>query len=395
MIVRFFRFVYLFLSPVGSILLPVFLIAQITCSSQTKWIELKNQASGWGTIHFNDPAQYQLGVRYIPSISLSGKINKKWLVDSEISANTFIYGDIAGNLPDVIQKSLKPYRLWLRVSSNQFELRAGLQKINFGSASVLRPLMWFDQMDFRDPLQLTNGVYALLGRYYFKNNANVWLWVLRGNRNVKGWETFPAKKDKNEYGGRLQIPVFKGELAFSFHSRMADYSTLYAPMPQVMQTAFKEELRGLDGKFDIGPGIWFEFVSKKNSDKNIFVPRNEFYFNTGMDYTFKIGNGLTITSEYFRYSNVKTSVIPSIKNNFMALAASYPFGLLNTISGIVYYNFDTKNWYRFINIQRKYDFWSFYVMAFLNPENLGNGLSPGNKSLFAGKGIQLMTVVNF
>ena len=69
----------------------------------------------------------------------------------------------------------------MRYSSDQFELRLGLQKINFGSASMLRPLMWFDQMDPRDPLHLTDGVWGLLARYYFLNNANIWLWGLYGN----------------------------------------------------------------------------------------------------------------------------------------------------------------------------------------------------------------------
>jgi len=58
--------------------------------------------------------------------------------------------------------------MWIRLSTKQFELRAGLQKINFGSATLLRPLMWFDKIDPRDPLQLTDGVYALLARYYSK-----------------------------------------------------------------------------------------------------------------------------------------------------------------------------------------------------------------------------------
>jgi hypothetical protein len=61
---------------------------------------------------------------------------------------------------------IKPYRLWARYSTSQLEIRAGLQKINFGSANILRPLMWFDQMDPRDPLQLTDGVWGILGRYY-------------------------------------------------------------------------------------------------------------------------------------------------------------------------------------------------------------------------------------
>src|SRR5690606_40300081 len=100
---------------------------------------------------------------------------------------------------------IKPYRLWARYSGNQFELRAGLQKINFGSATILRPLMWFDQMDIRDPLQLTDGVWAMLGRYYFLNNANIWLWVLYGNEDPKSWETFRSEEHTSELQSREHL----------------------------------------------------------------------------------------------------------------------------------------------------------------------------------------------
>ena len=89
------------------------------------------------------------------------------LIDFEASAN--LYGTFAFHPFDEAHSDggLKPYRLWTRYSSDQFELRLGLQKINFGSASMLRPLMWFDQMDPRDPLHLTDGVWASAGTLLF------------------------------------------------------------------------------------------------------------------------------------------------------------------------------------------------------------------------------------
>ena len=114
----------------------------------------------------------------------------------------------------------------MKFSGDQFEVRAGLQKINFGSASMLRPLMWFDQIDPRDPLQLTDGVYVLLGRYYFLNNANIWVWALYGNDSRKGWEQIPSLKKVPEFGGRLQLPVSHGELGTTYHYRVADASSV-------------------------------------------------------------------------------------------------------------------------------------------------------------------------
>ncbi|MDR1585772.1 MAG: hypothetical protein LBS07_06360, partial [Prevotellaceae bacterium] len=104
------------------------------------------------------------------------------------------------------------------------EVRLGLQKINFGSAQLFRPLMWFDAIDPRDPLQMTDGVWGGLFRYYFQNNANFWLWTLYGNDEVKGWETAPSAQSLPEIGGRVQLPLKQGEVALSYHLREADFS---------------------------------------------------------------------------------------------------------------------------------------------------------------------------
>ena len=187
-------------------------------------IDLQGQLSAWLT---NNPEQIfdtQLGIRYIPTISVEKYISDDYLIDAEISINTF--GSVffqSSNKPEDDGR-LKPYRMWLRFSSPQYEIRLGLQKINFGSATLLRPLMWFDRIDPRDPLQLTDGVYGLLARYYFIDNTNIWLWGLYGNDETKGWEIIPSKKQKIEFGGRLQIPLFEGEIAATYHHREADIS---------------------------------------------------------------------------------------------------------------------------------------------------------------------------
>ena len=46
-----------------------------------------------------------------------------------------------------IQSSIDPYRIWLRYQINKWEFRAGLQKIDFGVAQLLRPIQWFNQID--------------------------------------------------------------------------------------------------------------------------------------------------------------------------------------------------------------------------------------------------------
>ncbi len=154
----------------------------------------RGQAIGWTTLNPAEPFQAQAGLRYIPELSFSLPAGK-YTLDGEVSANMWLSGTFA-NDTSAFDRDLAPYRMWVRFSGDQFELRAGLQKINFGSAQMFRPLMWFDYIDPRDPLQLTDGVYGLLARYFFLNNANIWLWGLYGNDKVKGWEIIPSKKNK-------------------------------------------------------------------------------------------------------------------------------------------------------------------------------------------------------
>lgn len=360
-----------------------------------KWnLNFQNQVSIWGNLNFSDPLKYQLGARYIPALSPSLVFKNNHKLDAEISVNT--YGNLlfSGSDYDTVNYDFKMYRFWLRYSTSRLELRAGLQKINFGSATILRPLMWFDKMDFRDPLQLTDGVYAFLGRYYFLNNVNIWLWTLYGNDEIKGWESAPSVRKVPEYGGRFQLPVPAGELALSYHHRMADFTELYKAIPGVTETQFSENRLALDGKWDLGVGIWFELVGKLNDQDNTLISKWETYSNIGLDYTFPLGNGLNIITEYFRYANIPEEDQVKSKSNLSLAALSYPFLISHTMSFVVYYDWDQKNWYRFLNMQLKYDYLSFYFMAFWNPEKASfySGESAGN--IYTGKGIQLMMVID-
>jgi hypothetical protein len=355
----------------------------------------KNQVSLWSTLNYVDKTNTQLGARYIPTLSLSDSLKNGRLLDAELSVNA--YGDLlfSGSNYDSASADISAYRFWVRYSGPRFEIRAGLQKINFGSAAILRPLMWFDRMDYRDPLQLTNGVYGVLGRYYFQGNINIWLWLLYGENKVKGWEIAPTLANTPEYGGRLQIPVSKGEMGLSFHHREADFTSFYTYVQHTGSTHYPENRIGLDGKWDLGPGLWYEYVIKKNDPDNGVLGEWETYFNAGLDYTFGIGNGLNLTTEFFRYNNKESWHGENKDNNYSALAANYPFGLLNRISGAVYYNWTNREWYRFINLERSYDYWSFYLMLFWNPERFYLYNTSNDRNLLSGKGIQLMAVVNF
>jgi hypothetical protein len=356
----------------------------------------KGMVAGWAIGSFQGSVDPQFGVRYIPEFTLKKPVSPSVFFDAEFSLNAFGTALFYSGEDTITDGKVDPYRMWLRFSTSKFEARVGLQKINFGSASLLRPLMWFDSLDPRDPLQLTDGVYALLLRYFFENNANIWFWGLYGDDKTKGWEMFPTVKDSVEYGGRLQLPLFTGELALTYHHRRADLSTL--PVPAPLQTGFElkapEDRLGLDGKWDVGIGIWFE-ASLVRQDHDLLPQPWQRALNLGADYTFGLGNGLNIMGEHLRLEQSEKAFAAGKRVDFSALFLRYPISILDDITAIVYYDWDKKEFYRFLNWQRTYDRWRFTIIAFWNPEEfLIYPTQPGNNP-FAGKGFQLMAVFNY
>lgn len=363
--------------------------------AQESFLKFKGQADGYAGLNFSNPIQAQTGLRFIPMVSAGKSWKNKLKFDSEFSFNSYLDYHITDWEKDNSSSGIKPYRMWLRLSSDRFELRAGLQKINFGSATMLRPLMWFDRMDTRDPLQLTDGVYSLLSRYYFKNNANLWLWMLLGNDKPKGWEIVPSVKGIPEFGGRLQLPVPKGETAITYHHRTADLSKIPLPVTMNGSLDYPEDRIGLDGKWDLGVGLWVEYSLTHSKLDTAYFPQYTKMLTLGMDYTFKIGNGLNLSTEFFRYNASAEVFGKGTDRNFSLLSANYPFGISNRASCIVYYNWNDKSWYRIINLQRQSDNWTFYLFLFWNPDKVAIYNTGNENNMFAGKGVQFMTVFNF
>jgi hypothetical protein len=373
----------------------LFCLTHAQMYAQDSIFKLKGQLDAYAGLNFANPIQVQTGARFIPLISIGKTWKNNLKLDSEISFDSYLDYHFNGWKNDQDNSKIKPYRFWLRLSSERFEVRAGLQKINFGSASMLRPLMWFDHIDPRDPLQLTDGVYALLARYYFQNNANAWLWILWGNDKTKGWELVPSKSQIPEFGGRMQLPVPRGEAAISYHHRTADLLGLFNATNIHGSTSFPEDRIGLDGKWDLGVGLWAEYALIHSAlDTAYFQPWTKL-FTLGMDYTFSIGNGLNMATEFFRYSNANKVFDAGMNKTFSLFSANYPLGTINRIACIVYYDWTGKSWYRFINLQRQSDNWTFYLFLFWNPDKIAIYNTGNENNMFAGKGIQLMVVYNF
>ena len=354
---------------------------------------LHGQVSGWITSNPEISLVSQTGFRYLPEFSIGEKIDSNLSTDMEISLNGYAFGNFAMNENPELEKNIKPYRAWLRLASNSFEARAGLQKINFGSATLFRPLMWFDRIDPRDPLQLTDGVTGLLLRYYFLDNTNIWLWGLYGNTNAKGLEITPTINSSIEYGGRFQLPLLNGEAGFSYHHRNTNMSGIDALLRNDEDASVPENRIGIDGKWDIGIGVWFEAVII-HTQTDFPILKYQRQWTLGADYTFDMGNGLNALTEFFRSENPSKVFSQASGTSFSALEMNYPLGVIDRLSGILYFDWTNNKWYRFVTWQQTYDNWIFYLLGFWNPKTIQLYQTQTGSTSFAGTGIQIMAVFN-
>ncbi len=353
---------------------------------------LQGQASAWVNSIPEKSFISQAGVRYLPDLLIDKIISDNLFLEAELSINSYISTDINNWKSKDSHAKLKLYRSWLRISTSHFELRAGLQKINFGSATLFRPLMWFDKIDPRDPLKFTDGVYGLLARYYSNNNSNIWLWGLYGNNDFKGWEIFPTKKKSIEFGGRVQSSFLTGEAGITYHHRQAEQSIFPLANQLSNKHSFEENRIAFDGKWDIEIGAWIEaaLINRKTA---ILSLKHQRMITLGADYTFSVGNGLHIVSEFFNTENSEKLLGKGDGNNFIGFSADYPIGLLDNVSVFFYRDWTNKENYFTLNWQRTYDNWMIYFIGFFNPDNAKINQTQNGNAL-AGKGFQIMVVFN-
>lgn len=354
-------------------------------------LEFRGQLSAYGAYNPNSDLDVMFGGRYIPELTYRHSLHNNHSLDFMASAN--IYGSLLTRpfYTNTTDGDVQPYRIWARYTGNQYEIRAGLQKINFGSATVLRPLQWFDEIDPRDPLQLTNGVYALLGRYYFMNNANIWLWLLYGNEKTRGFEAVPSNEHIPEFGGRFQYPVPAGELALSYHNRTADSRDVIG-LPVLDKVP--ENRIGLDGKWDVEVGLWFEavYVSKT---KDVGQLTHQHYLTLGTDYTFGVGNGLNVVAEHMLASlDEKAFAFDGAISNTSAATIMYPLTLNDNISSVFYYSWEEEVVSAFVSYEHQFRRLVGYIMAYYNAETTTQ--LQQNELLYnlTGPGLRLMVVFN-
>lgn len=368
------------------------LILYLASGVNAQNVGFNGQAIGWSTINPETPLTTQLGARYIPEMNYQEQYEQHVTFEANLSLNAYVNQVFWVNDSSEFNYDIKPYRFWVKYSGERMELRGGLQKINFGSAQLLRPLMWFDKIDPRDPLQLTDGVYGGLIRFYFLNNANIWFWTLIANDEPKGWEILSTLKTKPEVGGRVQFPFLTGELATTYHFRKGNIEG--SIIDTLTEKDFCNENRfGLDFKLDYELGFWLESaIIHQEFD---FTKEEYKQMHTiGADYTFNIGSGLSIISEYFTLANSDKMLVSDKYFSFGALSLNYPVSIIHNLGIMFYVDFENEEYYRFINWSMQYDKWSFYAMAFWNPDQFQIYQNASDNGLFSGKGFQLMAIFN-
>ncbi len=328
------------------------------------------------------------GGRYLPEFNFESVQDSLQSWSIQVAANASAFKAL--NSTTQINTDLAPYRAWIRYLNKEWEFRLGLQKIDFGAASLLRPLQWFNQIDPRDPLALTNGVYGLLVRYYFKNNANLWMWSLYGNQKPRGFDLFDSSKTKTEWGGRFQFLVPKGEWGFTYHYRTADFAEnaiidYFGESP--------EHRLGLDAKWDLGIGLWTESTYIKRSQP-IGLFKHQFLSTLGADYTFGIGNGLNLIAEHLISSLGSQHAFENQASHVSAINANYPLGLFNSISFLVYHQWSTNQNSLVLNYQEQFNKISAYLIAYYNSNQFEAAQQNEILYTFSGPGLQLLLIYN-
>jgi hypothetical protein len=353
------------------------------------------QASAFWNVRPDSSLVSEVGLRYIPEFAVQDPVGAGDSLALDVSLNGLVIGTLQNGASEPLEAWLAAYRAWLRFSTHNFETRVGLQKISFGSATLFRPLMWFDRVDPRDPLQITDGVTGVLSRYYFNTNTNIWGWALYGNTTPTGWESTPTKQGNVEFGGRLQTPVPAGEVGLTYDHRETDLHSLASG------AVAPEDRFGLDGKWNLAIGLWGE-AALVHDHTNLLPYQNERFATLGADYTVHVGNGLYLLTETARFDTPSTPFGSGNGAWLSGVLGNYPIGILDRLSGIVYANWQAHQWYRILTWQRSYDAWTLYVVGFWNPEQpLGLGAAqfaigtPQQSQAFAGRGVQLMAAFNY
>ena len=333
-------------------------------------------------LHGNDPpaghSSFVTDLGYIPMLSLSRDLSINRFVDLEWSYRMQyrMYEE------DVVFSS-KPYRLWLRYSSDQIEARLGLQKIAFGPTMVLRSLAWFDTIDPKDPTGQTDAVKAFRLRLFPTSSLALWLWSINNDQ------------DTLSYGGRAELSTSIGEWGLTYHQDPTELGQNVGQFPIFISGSHRRA--AVDYRYDGYFGFWFEGTgiladSKQDVELNRFT-----LFTLGADYTIPVGPGLLIMAETMKINGSSTAKYSSTEQTYTALMASLPINMLHQLMFIAQIDWDNSHMYNYLRWGITYDHFSLNFILSISPRrgdyNIAKEYLPKTVAGF-GTGLQFMLIYN-
>lgn len=236
------------------------------------------------------------------------------------------------------------YRLWGGLSYSSADLRAGLLKLNFGTARILRPEQWFDTIDPLDTREESEGVRGMILTGYTPRGHGLWLWALRHKEPILGSEV-----SANALGGRLEIPLPGLETGISLNLREKTDAEAYG------QTKL-----GADLRWDGFAGIWLEMAGIRSDSPD---PDAEYTssLTLGTDYTVDIGSGLYLMQEtnFLRRGDDPANGL-NPNGTTTALLIGYSLGLLDNLQLLSTFDYQGQGSLTLL-WQRAYDYLSWEI----------------------------------
>ncbi len=323
--------------------------------------------------------------RYLPALEYQSTLAESWDYDVEVRWQLQWGGQV-----DTLDNSgiiTDPYRVALNLQSANSEYVIGLQKINFGPARLLRPLMWFDSINPTDPLALTSGVTGISAKFHYDFGWSSQAWLFLPGDPI-GWEGFPDQDGTFETGGRISMPNNMGQLGISTHWRIADASSISPDDPDLYEGRI-----GVDGFWDVGIGLWVESVYK-NQQLSDSPFMQQLQTTIGGDYTFWVGNGVLLITEHMLINIWDSPVIDDTNRLISTVMTSYSPTMFDQLSLMLFMDWETNTPLAYMSWGQTYDSFRFTLGAFYtdvdDPQDSNTGLS----SNFSGKGIQLIVAYN-
>jgi len=203
-----------------------------------------------------------------------------WKLDFELSADAKQVDGPSEQAHFARETDVDFFRAWLRLDHGNFKIRGGRQKILFGSGFVFRPLGFFDTRDVTGVVPETRGVDGVRTTYFFDETTSVESWLV------------PAKRNESVVWG------MRGEALLGNVETGAVIQ--YHPKTDLEELAdFNQDMwqAGFYFKGEKAVGYWNESRLDVENNRGNHPVRFDTVF--GVDYTFDVGEGLHVLTEYF------------------------------------------------------------------------------------------------